>query len=195
MSDGKLSRTTEMRSHRQKPPGRTRLAGRAGGLALVAALALAGCSGDSSPEAAIRSRGGKVTQDGKDVRVVLTGWKGKEEDYALVAKIPGVVELFMAHRQGAAPVTDRTLEVLRPLSRLRELDLDGTAVTDAGMPALAALSELTVLHLERTAVTGKGLETLGGLERLRHLYVKGSGVNDEDAGRWAKQHPQCELHR
>src|SRR5262249_41792047 len=62
--------------------------------------------------------------------LTLTGWD--RTDYAFIAQKPDAVVLQMANPD----VTDATLENLRGLTHLRELDLNDTQVTDAGLAVL-----------------------------------------------------------
>jgi hypothetical protein len=68
-------------------------------------------------------------------------------------------------------VTDAGLQQLRPLSKLRILDLRGTPVTDAGLVELQNHPGLEELILLQTNVTDAGLAALTTLPRLRRLEV------------------------
>ena len=53
-------------------------------------------------------------------------------------------------------VTDATLESLRDMKVLRELDLNGSQITDAGLEILKGLPALASLRIARTKITDKG---------------------------------------
>ena len=59
--------------------------------------------------------------------LTLTGWDRK--DYAVLRLEPDIALLQMANPD----VTDETLESLKEMNTLQELDLNGTQVTDAGL--------------------------------------------------------------
>jgi hypothetical protein len=138
-----------------------------GGLTL---LLVAGWS-CQAPKDPVRALGGVVDQVDGGLRVTLTGWKGQEADYDLLRNLSPIVELYMAQRTGAAPISDKVLTVVGSLTSLRELDLDGTAISGSGLAALAGLKSLEVLHLQRTAITDADLQQLQGLTALRDLYL------------------------
>ena len=69
--------------------------------------------------------------------LTLTGWD--RTDYSLLRLEPDVALLQMAN----ADVTDETLESLKEMKALQELDLNGTQVTDAGLKILKDLPSLT----------------------------------------------------
>jgi len=117
-------------------------------------------------------------------RVTLTGLK--DFDYAQLRDEPQTAVLQMANPD----VDDTTLEHLRGMSRLRELDLNGTQVTDAGLVILAQLPQLKTLRLARTKITDEGFRA--------HLFDKASLVNVDLTGvdvkgktkrDWKKQKP------
>jgi hypothetical protein len=121
---------------------------------------------------------------GRETHVTLTGWDQK--DYSVLDRKPEVVVLQMANPD----VTDATLEHLKGMSRLRELDLNGTKVTDAGLATLRGLPALESLRLRDTAVTDKGFrDSLATMETLRQLDLRGTGVSREAVQEWkeAKQ--------
>jgi hypothetical protein len=118
-----------------------------------------------------------------EVHLTLTGWD--RSDYSFLRNKPDTAVLQMAN----ADVTDDTLEYLRGMTHLRELDLSGTAVTDRGLTALDGLP-LEKLHLARTRVTDAGVrEHLTPLQTLRLLDVSGTQVSDEALAAWKKARP------
>ena len=74
--------------------------------------------------------------------ITLTGWDRK--DYAFLGSKHDVVVLQMANPD----VTDQTLEHLRGMSALKELDLNNTQVTDAGLKVLKDLPALSDVAAE-----------------------------------------------
>jgi hypothetical protein len=111
--------------------------------------------------------------------ITLTGWDRK--DYALLGSKNDVVVLQMAN----SDVTDQTLEKLKGMNMLKELDLNNTQVTDAGLKVLRELPALSSLRLKNTKITDQGFqEALAGKESLMQLDLTGTGVNRETVQAW-----------
>ena len=82
-------------------------------------------------------------------------------------------------------VNDQSLEKLKGMKLLRELDLNGSQVTDAGLVILKELPELATLRLARTKITDKGFrETLLAKESLMQLDLRGTPVSRETIQDW-----------
>src|SRR5262249_39017674 len=79
------------------------------------------------------------TMDHGERHITLTGWDRK--DYAILDSARDVSVLQMAN----GDVTDQTLEHLRGMDSLKELDLNNTQVTDAGLKILKDLPALSAL--------------------------------------------------
>jgi hypothetical protein len=115
-----------------------------------------------------------------ELHVTLTGWD--RSDYSVLDKLPEVVVLQMATN---GDVNDETLTHLRNLKKLRELDLNDTAVTDAGLVVLAELPTLESLRLARTKITDDGFRKyLLPLTGLRELDLTGTGVKSKTIREW-----------
>ena len=113
--------------------------------------------------------------------ITLTGWDRK--DYALLGSKRDVVVLQMANPD----VTDQTLEHLKGMSALKELDLNNTQVTDAGLKVLKDLPALRVLRLKNTKITDQGFQdALAGKDSLMQLDLTGTQVSRETVQTWQK---------
>jgi hypothetical protein len=113
--------------------------------------------------------------------ITLTGWDRK--DYALLGSKRDVAVLQMANPD----VTDLTLEHIKGMNRLEELDLNDTQVTDAGLKILRDLPALATLRLKNTRVTDQGFqESLAGKETLMQLDLRGTQVSRESVDAWRK---------
>jgi hypothetical protein len=116
--------------------------------------------------------------------LTLTGWDRK--DYSIIKHKSDVVVLQMANPD----VTDASLESLKEMKVLRELDLSGTQVTDAGLKTLSELPALTSLRLARTKITDKGFhDTLFGKDSLMQLDLSGTQVSHETGQAWRTAKP------
>jgi hypothetical protein len=116
---------------------------------------------------------------GGETHLTLTGWDQK--DYAVLGRKPEVVVLQMANPD----VTDATLWYLKGMTRLRELDLNGTRVTDAGLEALRGLPALETLRLRDTGVTDTGFrDSLATMAALRQLDLRGTKVTAAAVQAW-----------
>jgi len=113
--------------------------------------------------------------------ITLTGWDRK--DYTFLGSKHDVAVLQMANHD----VTDRTLELLKGMNALKDLDLDNTQVTDAGLKILKDLPALNALHLRNTRITDQGFrEELATKESLQQLDLTGTQVSRETAQAWRK---------
>ncbi len=84
-------------------------------------------------------------------------------------------------------VTDQTLEHLKGMSALKELDLDNTQVTDAGLKVLKDLPALSALRLKNTKITDQGFQdALAGKDSLMQLDLTGTQVSRETVQTWRK---------
>ena len=114
-----------------------------------------------------------------ELHITLTGWD--KDDYSVLTARPDVVVLQMAN----ADVTDATLEHLRGLQKLRELDLNDTQVTDQGLAVLAALPELQIIRLRKTKITDEGFRThLLAKESLQELDVRETHLASKTMRAW-----------
>lgn len=86
-------------------------------------------------------------------------------------------------------VTDRTMEIVGEMSRLRRLDLRQTAISDAGLARLRGHEHLTELVLARTRLTDAALETLLALPALERVWTWESGLSAEAIERLRAERP------
>lgn len=111
--------------------------------------------------------------------ITLTGWD--QHDYSLLKSRPDVVVLQLANPD----VTDATLENLRGLVRLKELDVNETQITDQGLTILKDLPALACLRLRATKVTDDGFQReLALKETLMELDVRETSVASKTMRAW-----------
>src|SRR5271166_2474857 len=111
--------------------------------------------------------------------ITLTGWD--RNDYTFLGSKHDVSVLQMANPD----VTDQTLELLKGMNTLKDLDLDNTQVTDASLKILKDLPALNILRLKNTRITDRGFqEELAGKESLQLLDLTGTQVSREAAQAW-----------
>ncbi|MBT4864400.1 MAG: DUF1080 domain-containing protein, partial [Planctomycetaceae bacterium] len=72
-------------------------------------------------------------------------------------------------------------ELLKGLTKLSWLALDGTQVSDADLQHLSGMQSLVTLNLLNTNVTGSNLEVLAGIKSLRTLSVGGMKFTEKTA--------------
>jgi hypothetical protein len=118
-----------------------------------------------------------------ELHITLTGWDRK--DYSVLRARPDVVVLQMANPD----VTDETLEYLKGLDKLRELDLNDTQVTDKGLRVLKDLPALESLRLKNTKVTDDGFGELAERASLRQLDLRGTQVSRQAVKAWRSARP------
>jgi hypothetical protein len=113
--------------------------------------------------------------------ITLTGWDRK--DYSFLGSKQDVVVLQMANPD----VTDETLDRLKGMQKLQELDLNNTQVTDHGLTRLKDLSSLNALHLKNTKITDQGFQNeLGPKDSLMRLDLTGTQVSQDTVQSWLK---------
>jgi len=116
--------------------------------------------------------------------LTLTGWD--RHDYSILKLKPDVVVLQMANPD----VTDESLESLREMKLLQELDLSGTQVTDTGLRILKELPALVKLRLARTKITDKGFrDVLFAKDSLMLLDLSGTQVERDSVQTWRNAKP------
>lgn len=107
-------------------------------------------------------------------------------DYAKELADKTYTKLLMANKD----VTDDTLEHLRGMDRLKELDLDNTQITDKGLAIVASLPKLETLRLRNTAITDAGFkEHLAGKDTLMELDLRGTKVDRATFAAWKAAKP------
>ena len=84
------------------------------------------------------------------------------------------VELNLDHTR----LTDKGLELLRPLQNLERLEMFRTRASNAGMAAIASLKSLKMLGLDYTSVDDEGFAILKGLPALQELRLDSTGISD-----------------
>ena len=123
--------------------------------------------------------------DGEEL-LSLTGWDRK--DYSRLKTATNVVRLEM----GNPDVTDETLELLLPMTKLKELTLDDTQVTDAAFATLRKLPALEILRLQRTKITKEGvIQFLADPPPgLVNIDVRGNSIPASALRKWKNQDPE-----
>jgi hypothetical protein len=130
------------------------------------------------------------TEEKGEVYLTLTGWD--RSDYSVLFRHPEVVVLKMANPD----VTDATLNFIKPMKKLRDLDLSGTAVTDQGLTVLAELPALEGLKLRNTKVTDQSLTgPIAAHKILKNLDLRGTKVNREAVTLWRDALPDRKAMR
>jgi hypothetical protein len=115
--------------------------------------------------------------------LTLTGWD--KTDYSVLLARPNTVVLQMAN----GDVTDTTLDYLRTMTQLRELDLNETMITDAGLARIQN-KPLVILRLHNTAITDAGFrDHLLKLDSLMELDLRGTAVEPATFREWKKLKP------
>lgn len=192
----------------------------------IVALATAGCSApfrlESWRQAKIHADWARdgiyVTFDDDEGGREITGIyyhrrSMSDEICERIASVGNLVSLDLT----IAPITDRQLALLAPLTQLESLALPGTSVTDeglkslkqfpklrflnltatqftdAGLVQLAALPKLRRLQLCLTDISEESLQALGELPALQYLDVSLTAIGAEAAAKFHHQHPTCNI--
>jgi hypothetical protein len=131
--------------------------------------------------------------------VSAISWYGGNEGLGGIRLLDSVEELYL----GNGNVSDKGLESLPCLPRLRRLDIYGLRMTneamavmkkfprlevvelgnigisDEGVACLSVCPELRVVSLRETLVTDAALEVLASLENLEQLDLRDTGITDD----------------
>jgi hypothetical protein len=91
-------------------------------------------------------------------------------------------------------VTDESVNKLKDLQQLQELDLGGSAVTDECINVLREFKNLQWLRLSNTGVTDVGLKGLKNFKQLRTLDLTNTGVTAVGAADLQKALPECKIY-
>lgn len=115
--------------------------------------------------------------------LTLTGWD--RPNYSLLASRTDTVVLEL----GNADVNDETLELLLPMTQLKELTLSDSLVTDAAFTVFKKLPSLEKLRLQRTKISKKGLaeflDAPPGM--LKEIDVSGNSIPASALRKWKNQ--------
>lgn len=119
-----------------------------------------------------------------ELHITLTGWDGT--DYSFLEQKHDIAVLQMANPD----VNDATLNYLRGMNQLRELDLNDTRVTDEGLAVVASLPKLAELRVARTKISDAGFRKyLGAKDSLLKLDLTGTQVKGKSKREWKKAKP------
>lgn len=92
----------------------------------------------------------------------------------LVSEISAVPELAFLDLSENRNITDAGLEYLRPLNKLKGLNLSSCSLTSTGLVALESLSSLEHLNLSYcNRLTDQGLKVIKSLRHLTYLDLQG----------------------
>ncbi len=87
-------------------------------------------------------------------------------------------------------VTDRGLQKLRGLTRLRELQLNGCGITDKGLIYLSAFTNLETLGLAATAIDDEGadllIQQLPSMPALKTIVISHSQITEKGRNKLMK---------
>lgn len=117
-----------------------------------------------------------------DGEVHLTLTDSNIKGYDILDKEPDTVVLQMAN----SDVSDDTLKRLAGMKKLRELDINFTAVTDVGLEYLKAnRATLQQLRLAKTKITDEGFQAfLEAMPALQQIDVTGTPVKGSTLRKW-----------
>jgi len=79
-------------------------------------------------------------------------------------------------------ITNKGLEKIRQLTKLKGIDLSGLDITDDGLRALSEMSQLMWIKLNGTLIKGSGIVHLRFLRNLSDLELNGCKISSEGYG-------------
>lgn len=104
--------------------------------------------------------------------------------------VPELCELRFGSSQ--SQVTEAGLAYIRPLARLRHLELRGVPINDAGLQCLDGLTALEDLSLEGN-ITDAGLPNFYGLTQLQHVDISATDVSATGVHDLQQALPNCKI--
>jgi Leucine-rich repeat (LRR) protein len=119
-----------------------------------------------------------MSDDGYTLQVIVSRELGADEIERSLRLIKCMSRLQVVSLDGTK-ATDGALRHLKDVPRLIQLGLSGTRVTDEGVKHLRPLKKLTCLNLDLRALTDAGLAHLAGLTELVLLRVGNSRITDD----------------
>jgi Concanavalin A-like lectin/glucanases superfamily/Leucine rich repeat/Leucine Rich repeat len=106
---------------------------------------------------------------------LANNYKITDADLAHLKALP---ELETLDLLDCEKIGDKGIAEIKSLTRLRELNLNGTKVSDKGLAEIAGLKELRKLVLEDTRIGDAGVAHLKGLGQLEVLVLSNTSVTD-----------------
>lgn len=82
---------------------------------------------------------------------------------------------------------------MRGLSAIESLDLSTTKITDRSLDAIATLAKLRMVTLDDTSVTADGLLKLRDLKQLSSISVVGVKLSAEELARLRAAMPEVDI--
>ncbi len=141
--------------------------------ALLAAASAAAVAGEVEVAAALRAKGGEITETKGEVSGLA--FKNVSSltaaDYALIHQLPQLKSLNFG-----IGCDDAALKALAGLPALEMLSTNGMSASDEGVSSLAGIKTLRSIAFFHPgkAFSGRGLAALVGLSKLERLTVAGS---------------------
>lgn len=102
-------------------------------------------------------------------------------------------DIISIHFFSCPSVTDAGLQYIKPLGKLRRLNLRGTSITDNGLVNLSGLKELRELSLMGTVISDAGLVHLEDLTNLNWLDLSDTSVTNNGVKKLKAHLPNCEI--
>ena len=99
-----------------------------------------------------------------------------EDDLLEVSRLPNLEELAAQN----ASLSTKALDAILGMSRIRNLDLEATALNDNMAAVLATSSTIETLEIGATRVTAKGLRSICTMSQLRSLDIWALDIQEKD---------------
>jgi hypothetical protein len=110
-------------------------------------------------------------------------WKGQLEDLQLLRWLTDVDELVLE----GPKVTDRWLPYVAAVTGVPSLTIKRAGITDAGIKQLASLTDVSTVTLMYLPITDQSIESLGQMKRVSVLRIYGGKITREGAERLKQQ--------
>lgn len=114
--------------------------------------------------------------------ITLTGWD--QDDYRVLEVFPETIVLQMAN----ADVNDHTLEYIKGMANLRELDLNDTGISDRGLEIVSRMTGLKTLRLRATDISDEGfVKWILPMTHLKQLDLRETIISLDTVKDWKSQ--------
>lgn len=124
---------------------------------------------------------------------MLRLWDTKVTDKGLevVESLPRLRWLYLS---GTA-ISGSGLSHLKKVPLLRGLDLRATQITDASLKQLKTQQNLEWIDLSDTQINGKGLSHLSQLPRLKRIHIRHTQIVPRHLDKFTKYQPDCHIDK
>jgi hypothetical protein len=110
-----------------------------------------------------------------------------------LSELTSFPEVTSLHLHNCPGITNRGLQSMGQLVKLRYLKLGGLSIDDDGLAWLSTLTDILELSISGTDITDAGLQHLEPLRNLEYLTLSRTSVSVEGIKRLERKLPDCQI--